>query len=336
MARFTAWRKRLSLTSSQHWACDFGSTVTKIIQNDTLVWQQASCLARHRTTKTTLAIGNKAYQLLGKNTATVEVIFPISNGVIADTESFVQYAQAVFEELGSVPSVFASLWGTAGVCTTLSGLSPAELQSWKTALQAIGIGTLRVVPQARAAATALSFGATTTAACCVVDLGGQVSEVAIVTAGEVVQSERLAAGGVSVTERIQEIVRQNHQTALSWHTAELLKRELASVGGGALKKKMSVRGKDVLSNLGTTIVVSASELLEPSQEFAEQVIQTVGQVVSNIPTELAASCLEQGLYVVGGTSQMEGLATYLREHLKTEVHIPAEPSSIVVRGAAAS
>ena len=77
MARFTAWRKRLSLTSSQHWACDFGSTVTKIIQNDTLVWQQASCLARHRTTKTTLAIGNKAYQLLGKNTATVEVIFPI-------------------------------------------------------------------------------------------------------------------------------------------------------------------------------------------------------------------------------------------------------------------
>lgn len=337
MPRFSRWISRiLQLQHQARWVCDFGSTSTKISKNGTIVWHQPTCVARHRSSKATVAIGTKAYQLLGKNSPTVEVIFPVSSGVLADADAFVQYGKAVFAELQAEVSWAALLGKKVGVVTTLSQLSPAEAASWKQAVHQLGIGGLVLLPQAQAAATALSYGGDTTAACCIVDLGGQVTEVAIVSAGEVISAVRIPKGGVWVTEAVQDTIRLQHQTALSWHTAELLKRELAYVGGEPLKKKQSVRGKDVVTHLGKTIVVSAVELLEPTQAFAEQVVRSVGEAVASIPTELAANCLEQGLYIIGGTAQIEGLADYLREQLKTEVHMPHDPMTVVLRGAHSS
>lgn len=334
MSRFSGWLTRVSgVAQTPLVACDFGSTTTKIVLGKKVVWKQATCLARHRSTKTTVAFGSKALQLLGKNSPVVEVIFPVSEGVISDMDAFVQFASAVFAEVGLQFSLQHLLGKQMGTVVTLSQLSPAETNSWQTAFRRIGVGRFALVPQAQAAARALSFGPESATACCIVDLGGKISEVAIVSAGEVVSAVRLPLGGVTLTEQIQEHIRLRHQTAVSWHTAELLKKELVYASGEPIKKKQSVRGKDVVTHLGKTIVVSGSEFVEVTQSFAEQVLSGVGTVVSEIPTELAANCLEQGLYIVGGTAQLAGIGSYLRQQLKTEVHVPREPVTVVVRGA---
>lgn len=334
MSRFSGWLTRVSgVSQTAPVACDFGSTTTKIVLGKKVVWKQATCLARHRSTKLTVAYGSKAFQLLGKNSPVIEVIFPVSEGVISDMDAFVQFATAVFSEVGLQFSLQQLLGTRMGTVVTLSQLSPAEASSWQTALKRVGVGRLDLIPQAQAAARALSFGPESAAACCIVDLGGKVSEVAIVSAGEVVSAVRIPVGGVTLTEQIQEHIRLRHQTAVSWHTAELLKKELVYASGEPVKKKQSVRGKDVVSHLGKTIVISGSEFVDVTQSFAEQVLSGVGTAVSEIPTELAANCLEQGLYIVGGTAQLAGLDLYLRQQLKAEVHLPREPVTVVVRGA---
>lgn len=315
---------------------DVGSTMARVIQDGEVVWREPSCLAIHTKSESVIAVGQKAYQMLGKTTQQVEIVFPVQHGVIADREAFEQLLHIITRKLNTSAPFWNLIFGFQGAYGTLSTASPQEVKVLKQALENAGLGKLDRRDQMIAAAAHLNLVDRPGQSYCIIDIGGQISEVAIVSSGEVVSSVRIKLGGIQCTERIQDAILQKSECAVSWHTAEVLKRQLAIVSedGKYARHKLSIRGKHLLTQLGQTVVVSNEDLAPVCTQFAFDLLATVQQLFAHAATEVVTSSLENGVFLVGGGALLKGLPEFLQKHLQAEVTVGLEPELVVARGLA--
>jgi rod shape-determining protein MreB len=315
---------------------DIGSTMVRVMHGGVVVWQEPSCIAIHRTSDAVLAVGTKAYRLLGKTTAQIRVIFPVQFGVIADERAYQQLLLAVTKSFSTPLSLWDKLLGVRGTFAHLSSVTPQEKRIVKQSLRRVGLRRLQLLDQTVSAAAFLQLVDSGGKSFCIIDIGGQVSEVAIITGHEVVAVKRLRWGGVQCTELIQEAIMRKHEAAVSWHTAEQVKKELGVVSsnGKVKQHKLSIRGKSALTQLGKTMVVSSEEISPVCTKFAQEIVKAVQLVFSQAPAEVVTSCLDQGIFIVGGGAALQGLAGYLQDQLSAEVCVPNEPETVVLRGLA--
>lgn len=316
---------------------DIGSTSFRVAKNSRIIWQEPSCIAVHTKSDEMIAFGLRAYNLLGKTGDQVKVIFPYQYGVVSDSLAFEQLLTAVFRHLQLTTQGFSllqNLFGYPGAYAYLSSISPIEKQTLAESIKRAGMGRLKATDQMQAAARSLQLSQLPEHTYCLVDIGGQVTEVALVSGGKTIRAHKIRWGGVHFTERIQEVIMQQSQCAVSWHTAELVKRQLGviSTDGKFAKHKLSVRGKNLLTQLGKTIVISNEDIAPICTTLAFELVQALQKLFAEVPTELVTSCLEQGVHVFGGGAQMQGLASFLSAQLQAEVVIPKDPDLLVLHG----
>jgi len=72
---------------NQEIAIDLGTANTLIIENDKVVVDEPSIIAKNRTTGTVIAIGKRAMQMHGKTHEEIKTIRPLKDGVIADFQA---------------------------------------------------------------------------------------------------------------------------------------------------------------------------------------------------------------------------------------------------------
>lgn len=313
---------------------DVGSTMVRVMQGGEVIFREPSCIAVHTKTEQVVAAGLKAYQLLGKTTEQVELIFPIQYGVVANRVAFEQLLQSILKKVHPQANIWNLIFGLQGNYACLSTLSPSEQRVLHDSLKSVGLGRVQTTDQMIAAAVHLKLFDRGGQSYCVIDIGGQVSEAAILSGGEVVASTRIKWGGVQCTERIQEAILEKHECAVSWHTAEVVKRQLGIVSDDDkfTRHKVSIRGKNLLTQLGQTVVVSNEDVAPVCTEFAYEIFKVIQQLFTQAPTEVVTSCLEQGIFLVGGGSLLKGLPEFLQKNLHTEVTISQEPELVVARG----
>lgn len=322
------------LNSDSRFFIDVGSTTARVLHGKKLLWHEPSCIAIHKRSDEVVAVGAKAYQLLGKTTEQVAVLFPVKYGVVSEQRAYEQLLQAVAVHLRPQLSWMDIILGVRGKFLHLSSFTPQEKGIVSASLSQVGFGRLQLYDQVISAAAFLQLLDKGGRSYCIIDIGGQVSEVAIITGQEVVAIKRLRWGGVHCTEMIQEAIMQEHAVAVSWHTAELVKKELGevSVDGKVKAHKISVRGKNLLTQLGKTVVVSSEEMSPVCTKFAHEIVQAVQLVFSQAPAEVVTSCLEQGIFVVGGGAALKGISGYLQQQVSAEVCVVQNPDTVAVRG----
>ena len=335
MSQVTRGRSRQhTTTTDQRFFFDVGSTTARVLHQGEVIWQEPSCIAVHRTRDEVLAVGAKAYQLLGKTTEQVRVLFPVQYGVVSDQHAYEQLLQAISLHFKNQLSLWEHFMGVAGCYSHLASFTPQEKTIVQKSLANVGLGRLKLCDQVLAAAATLQLLDRGGRSYCVIDIGGQVSEVAIITGQEVVAIKRLRWGGVQCTELIQEFIVQKYESAVSWHTAEQIKKEVGEVPSGSktINHKLSVRGKNLLTQMGKTVVVSGEDLLPVCTQFADEIVSAVQLLFGQAPTEIVTSCLEQGIFLVGGGALMKGLPGYLQQKLAAEVSVAHDPDHAIVRG----
>jgi len=268
--------------------------------------------------------------MLGKLPSDVEAVFPIRSGQIVDTLGFAQFTKAIFQDL--LPT------------TMFSFLRPAKLQaailyadhqtqrkvledtlrqhSWKVALLPAS-ATLWSVVQAQRLFTNQG---------CVIDLGGMTTKIYLFAEGELSSSQIAEFGGDAWTTEIMQVLRQECHLEVGWITAEKLKHTALHFGGK--EQKHTVQGKDIVTGLPTTKVVSDKLFLPGSTKLVERVITAFEEACQNAQPELVAKMLERGVYLTGGGSSIPGLSTLLQDMLKLPIYVAQRPQEDVVRGVA--
>ena len=126
--------------------------------------------------------------------------------------------------------------------------------------------------------------------------------------------------------------------AVSWslaigdRTAEEVKVRLASAYPLEEELYAEIRGRDLVTGLPKTVVVSTAEIREAIEEPVAAVIDAVKVTLDKTPPELAADIMERGITLAGGGSQLLGLDAALQAETGMPVRMARYPELSVVLG----
>jgi rod shape-determining protein MreB len=167
----------------------------------------------------------------------------------------------------------------------------------------------------------------------VVDIGGGTTEVAVVSLGGIVTSISLRIGGDELDEAIINYMKKEYSLMLGERTAEEIKVAVGSAFPLPGEPQAEIRGRDLVSGLPKTIIISAEEVRRAIEEPVAQICDAVKNTLDRTPPELAADIMDRGLVLTGGGALLRGIDERLKHETGMPVHIAESPLHAVVLGA---
>jgi rod shape-determining protein MreB len=166
----------------------------------------------------------------------------------------------------------------------------------------------------------------------IVDIGGGTTEVAVISLGGIVASQSVRVGGDELDEAIVAYIKKEYSLALGDRTAEEVKIALGSAWPLVDEVHAEIRGRDLVTGLPKTIVVSTQEIREAIDEPVSAVVDAVKVTLDKTPPELAADIMEQGIMVTGGGALLAGINRRLAHETGMPIKIAHDPLYSVVIG----
>ena len=127
-------------------------------------------------------------------------------------------------------------------------------------------------------------------------------------------------------------VKKEFSLALGERTAEELKMALGSAYPLEEELHAEIRGRDLLSGLPKTVIISTEEIRRAIEEPVTAIIDAVKATLDRTPPELAADLMEQGVVLTGGGSLLHGLDARLQHETGMPITVARDPLTCVAIG----
>ena len=304
--------------------------------SSTLLFEQGKGIAAREPTVVTvdrvngkiLKVGQDAQKMLGRTPANVVPIRPISAGVISDYEMAAQ----MLRELVSRVTSFAPFKPRMLACVPSSITGVEERAMIDAAIEA---GARRVYLLETAVATALGAGVDISKADghMILDIGGGTTEVAIVSAGGVVECESIKVAGTSFDEAIVKYIRRKHNMLVGLTAAEELKRNIGCVMQRPDMGVEEVKGRNLENGLPKIVNISSNELIEAFVEPVNHILDAVHAVLERTPPQLVGDLDKNGIILSGGGSLIYGLDRLIERSTGIRTIMVDDPISCAAYGA---
>jgi rod shape-determining protein MreB len=97
-----------------------------------------------------------------------------------------------------------------------------------------------------------------------------------------------------------------------------------------------IRGRDMVSGLPKTVVLTSEEIRQALEEPLSQIIDAVKATLDRTPPELSSDIMDRGIMLAGGGSLLQGLDERLREETQMPCHLAESPLTCVAVGSGRS
>jgi rod shape-determining protein MreB len=166
----------------------------------------------------------------------------------------------------------------------------------------------------------------------IVDIGGGTTEVAVISLGGIVASQSVRVGGDELDDSIVQFIKKEYSLAVGDRTAEEVKITLGSAWPLQEEITAEIRGRDLVTGLPKTILVSTEEIREAIEEPVQAIVDAVKVTLDKTPPELAADIMEQGIMLAGGGALLLGLPERLQAETGMPIKIAPNPLHAVAIG----
>ena len=284
-------------------AVDMGTSSTMLFeQGRGVVAREPTVVAVDKYTGRIQKVGQDAQKMLGRTPANIVAIRPISAGVISD---YGMAAQMLKELISRVTSF--SLFKPCVLACVPSSITGVEERAMIDAC--IEAGARKVYLLETAVATAMGAGIDISKpdGHMIVDIGGGTTEIAVVSAGGVVECESIKVAGASFDEAIVRYIRHKHKMLIGLGAAEELKRSIGCVAQRPDAAPEEVKGRNLANGLPKTVSVSPSEMIEAFVEPVNHILDAIHTVLERTPPQLVGDLDTNGIILSGGGSLIYGI-----------------------------
>ena len=170
----------------------------------------------------------------------------------------------------------------------------------------------------------------------IVDIGGGTTEVAVISLGGIVVSQSLRVGGDEMDEAIIAYIKSEYKLLIGQQTAEEIKLEVGSGFDLPEEVQAEVRGRDMLTGLPKTVILSSEEVRQALDGPVGQIVDAIKSTLDKTPPELAADIMDRGIVLAGGGALLNGLDERLRHETQMPVHVAESPLTCVAVGSGRS
>jgi rod shape-determining protein MreB and related proteins len=310
-------------------AIDLGTANTLVYQSQRgILFSEPTVLALNKETGAVLAMGDEAWQMIGRTPGYIVAVRPLRSGAISDFEVTEKLIRLILQKGGVTrfarPKVL--------VCVP-SALTEVERRAVEEATLSAGARTCYLIEEPLAAAIGAGLPIHEPLGNLVVDVGGGTSEVALISMGGVVTNTAVRVGGFDLDSAIQNYVRREYTIAIGERTAERIKIAIGSAFPRAHEEKAELRGRDLASGLPKHIVITSEEIREAIAEQVRTIVTAVIECIGASPPDLVQDVLSHGITLTGGGGMLSGLDMLISQQAEVPVHITPQPLESVVLGA---
>jgi rod shape-determining protein MreB and related proteins len=309
-------------------AIDLGTANTLVyVRGQGIVLNEPSVVAINTRDNRALAVGLEAKRMIGRTPSHIQAIRPLRDGVIADfdiTEKMLRYF---------IKKVQPRRWARPRIIICVpSGITGVERRAVEEAAYHAGARRAYTIEEPMAAAIGVDLPVNEPYGSVIVDIGGGTSEVAVISMGGIVVSRSARVGGDELDEAIVNWVKKEYNLLLGDRTAEQLKIAIGSAWPFSDEPNAEIRGRDLVTGLPKTVVVTAAEVREAIEESIQGVIDAIKFCLDKTPPELSADVMERGIVLTGGGALLRGLDVRIANETGTPVITADNPLHSVVVG----
>ena len=313
-------------------AIDLGTANTLVYARGRgIVVDEPSVLALDTGTGEVLALGDEASQMVGRTPGRIQAVRPLRQGAVTDPEITERLLRLLLHRAGA-----SRVHRPIVLLCVPSSITEVERRAVTDAARRAGAAGTRLLEQPLAAALGAGLRISEPLGTMVLDIGGGTTEAAVLSLGGVVARRALRVGSFDIDAAIQAFVKREHGIAIGEPTAEDIKLAIGSAWPGDDEVRAEVRGRDLVSGLPKTVVLTSEEVRAALEEPLVQIIDAIKETLDRTPPELASDIMDRGIMLAGGGSLLQGLDERLREETQMPAHRAESPLTCVAVGSGRS
>lgn len=319
----------MRITWSKKVGIDLGTANSLVyVAGEGIVMNEPTVVAVSLEDERVLAVGNQAKEMLGRTPGNIKASRPMRDGVIADyrvTEAMLRYFLSKVAGRGYLfkPEVM--------ICVPV-GVTQVERRAVLGATLAAGARSAYLIEEPLAAAIGAGIPIAEPSGNMILDMGGGAAEAAVISLGGIVTSKSVRVAGNKLDEAIASFVRRKHNLVIGDQTAEAVKIAIGSALPLKKEDKMEVKGRDSVTGLPRTIILTPDDVTAALEQPLGQIITMIKRVLEEVPPELSSDIIDKGIVMSGGTAQLRNFDKLITASTGVPAFVAEEPLLCVARG----
>ena len=309
---------------------DLGTANTVItIGKKGVVLSEPSAIAYHKRNKSILAVGKRAYDMIGKTPEFIEVIQPLANGVISDD----QMTHYMIKEFILKVTGHHLVKPRIIICVP-SFITDVEKRAVVEAAMSAGSRKAYLIDEPIAALIGAGVNIGKARGNMIVDIGGGTTDVAIVSMNGLVTSHSIKVAGNTLDQAIIRYMQTKYKLLIGARTAERIKIELTNLYDPREDITAWVKGRNLVSGMPEMAEISEVELFEAVEDEIAEILEAIKLVLEETPPELVGDIYENGVLLAGGGAMLSGLRKLIERTLQVKCVIAKDSLHCVAKGTA--
>lgn len=296
------------------------SSVQVYVKGRGVVVNEPSCVAVYKTSGEepngkVFAVGAGAYELKGRTPKNMEVVYPLSAGVISNYT----YCEAMLKYF--LRQSIGSFLFSPQVCVCIPcRITQVQRMAIMDTVRQCGARKVRLIEEPAAAAIGCGRDIFSDSVM-VIDIGAGTSDMAVISKGVTLAEDSLRTAGNAFDEDIRRYLRKTYRLWVGPRTAEEIKIQIGTVleEKESSERSMKVRGRDLSTGLPREITVTSSDVARALSEDMKQLLRAAAGVYSRVSQEVRKRIKEEGILLSGGGGLVGGLDTLLGRELSLPV-----------------
>ena len=311
-------------------AIDLGTANTCVFAKGRgIVVNEPSIVAFNTAKGEVEAVGQEAYEMLGRTPPNITAVRPMKDGVIADFDAAEKMlAHFVRKAYGRRPMLRPRL--VIGVPPEITAV---ERRAVKDSGFRAKASEVHLVDEPMAAAIGSGLPVTDPSVNMIVDIGGGTTDIAVISMAGTVYGRSLRIAGDAMNEAISTYLKRACNLLIGERTAEQIKIEVGSAFPLEQRMTMEIKGRHLIEGVPKTITITDEEIREALAETINVIVDAVRVALERTPPELSADIVDRGIVLTGGGSLLKNLDKRLREETGLPLAMAEDPLSSVVLGA---
>lgn len=315
--------------SAKVFGIDFGTNTIKIYRkNEGVIFDEKNIIALCKGE--VMAIGDEAFEMLGKAPDNFLVTYPVRNGVIADIANMLSLLNKAFKIIAEKSG---KITGADIIVAAPNDVTEVEKRAFfDLASNSIAKPKkVRVVEKPIADAIGAGLDVMEASGVMIVDIGADTTEVSIMSLGGIVLSKLVPIGGNKFDELIINNVKKKYNLIIGNKTAETIKKKLAYAVNPE-HETIKVYGRDVMTGLPTEAEIDSEFVYETISESLRSIVDAVRVILEKAPPEISSDIIDSGIYVTGGSANIKKIDELFGTETELPIKVADDAANTVVNG----
>ena len=276
------------------------------------------------------AVGKDAAEMEGRTSDRITVIRPLEDGLIANADACRDMLGAFLLKIIR-PGIFGPrIRALVGIPV---GLSMEERRIYDDVFAKVGCNRVIMIENALLAAIGAGMPVHTHKSGLIVDIGGGMTEIAVVSLGAIISGCSINVGGDMMDKALRDFIMGKYNLDVGAETIKRIKSRVGSLYSND-KTGILVSGTDISARSPANFRVKATDVMEALMPYYLRIADAVDSILQVLPPETSADIGSDGIHVTGGGSKILGLDKLFfgKLNLPVIVHDDAEYATVLGGG----